>query len=108
MPGVRTKTRRTTGGHWLAAVLVMLTLSDSPANAQTAPELVTEEVSFSASDGVRLHGTMVAPGVARGPLPGLVLVHGGGAATRDWHRQEAEAFARAGIVTLIFDKRTDG
>ena len=86
----------------------MLTLSNSPANAQTATELVTEEVSFSASDGVRLHGTIVAPGVARGPLPGLVLVHGGGAATRDWHRQEAEAFARAGIVTLIYDKRTDG
>ncbi|HSJ84578.1 MAG TPA: CocE/NonD family hydrolase [Acidimicrobiia bacterium] len=84
-----------------------MTLSDSPANAQASTDLVTEEVSFSAGDGVTLHGTIVAP-VAQRPLPGLVLVHGGGPATREWHRQEAEAFARAGIVTLIYDKRTDG
>ena len=76
--------RRATVGLWLAAVLVM-TLSGPPANAQTFTDLVTEEVSFSSSDGQTLHGTIVAPGVAQGALPGLVLVHGGGAATRDWH-----------------------
>ena len=100
--------RGTTVGFWLAAMLAMLTLSDPPPNAQAATDLATEDVSFTASDGVTLHGTLVAPVVEQGPLPGLVLVHGGGAATQEWHRQEAEAFARAGIVTLIYDKRTDG
>lgn len=92
----------------LVAVVVMSMPMHPRANAQRASDLVTEDVSFRSSDGVTLRGTIVAPADHSDEMPGLVLVHGGGPATRDWHRQEAEAFARAGIVTLIYDKRTDG
>jgi len=39
--------------------------------------------------------------------PGIVLVHGSGDSVRAHLAQEAEVFARAGIVTLIYDKRAD-
>ncbi|WP_214323587.1 alpha/beta hydrolase family protein [Nonomuraea sediminis] len=51
-----------------------------------------------------LHGTVVAPAGA-GRRPGMVLVAGAGARGRNAYRPEAEAFARAGIVVLIYDKR---
>jgi uncharacterized protein len=37
-----------------------------------------------------------------------VLLHGSGLALRDSLRPHAEAFARLGIATLIYDKRTEG
>ena len=80
----------------------------APAVASPADGLVTTEVSFTGSGGVTLHGSVVAPAVRSEPLPAMVLVHGGGAGPRAWLRQEAETFARAGMVTLIYDKRTDG
>ncbi|MEV6487644.1 prolyl oligopeptidase family serine peptidase [Actinoplanes sp. NPDC051633] len=79
-----------------------------PAVASPTDDLVTTEVSFTGSGGVILHGSVVAPVVRNEPLPAMVLVHGGGAGPRAWLRQEAETFARAGMVTLIYDKRTDG
>ncbi|RSM41683.1 alpha/beta hydrolase [Amycolatopsis balhimycina DSM 5908] len=64
------------------------------------------DVTFQ-NGGVTLHGTVVAPpGAAR--LPGLVMVHGSGAHSREDYRDQAEAFARQGIATLIYDKRTEG
>ncbi len=36
------------------------------------------------------------------------MVHGSGAHSREDYRDQAEAFARQGIATLIYDKRTDG
>jgi len=104
----RKRTSPTAAGFVLVAVAVFSTLAQPAAGAQTADDLATEDVSFSSTDGVVLHGTIVSPPDSSSSLPGLVLVHGGGAATRDWHRQEAEAFARAGIAVLIYDKRTDG
>ncbi|MFI6303728.1 alpha/beta hydrolase family protein [Amycolatopsis thailandensis] len=64
------------------------------------------EVSFT-SHGVTLRGTVVAP-EGGGPAPGIVMVHGSGEHDRDDYRAEAEAFAKAGIATLIYDKRTEG
>lgn len=91
-------------------VLVPGLLGGPPDPVVTSPadDLVTTEVSFAGSGGVILHGSVVAPVVRGRPLPAMVLVQGGGAGPRAWLRQEAEAFARAGIVTLIYDKRTDG
>ncbi|KZB86318.1 alpha/beta hydrolase [Amycolatopsis regifaucium] len=66
----------------------------------------TGDVSF-ASHGVTLRGTVVAP-EGGGPAPGIVMVHGSGEHERDDYRTEAEAFAKAGIATLIYDKRTEG
>ncbi|MEV4057378.1 alpha/beta hydrolase [Amycolatopsis sp. NPDC049688] len=64
------------------------------------------EVTFT-NGGVTLHGTVVAPPGGT-KLPGLVMVHGSGAHSREDYRDQAEAFARQGIATLIYDKRTEG
>ncbi|OXM70596.1 alpha/beta hydrolase family protein [Amycolatopsis vastitatis] len=64
------------------------------------------DVTFQ-NGGVTLHGTVVAPPGGT-KLPGLVMVHGSGAHSREDYRDQAEAFARQGIATLIYDKRTEG
>ncbi|MEU3770917.1 prolyl oligopeptidase family serine peptidase [Amycolatopsis keratiniphila] len=86
----------------IAAVLAAVLAVSSPLPA-AAPD---GEVSFT-SHGVTLRGTVVAP-VGGGPAPGIVMVHGSGEHDRDDYRAEAEAFAKAGIATLIYDKRTEG
>lgn len=70
-----------------------------PANA--ADDITNTDVSYQ-----NLHGTIVAPAHGTGH-PGMVLIAGAGAKGRDAYRPEAEAFARAGIVVLIYDKRAD-
>ena len=97
--------------HLLALTVIVFGATvgpPAPAAASPVNDLVTTEVSFTGSGGVILHGSVVAPAVRSKPLPAMVLVHGGGAGPRAWLRQEAETFARAGMVTLIYDKRTDG
>ena len=88
------------GALLLAGVILAVTASAPPASAADS------DVTFQ-NGGVTLHGTVVAPpGAAM--LPGLVMVHGSGEHRRDDYRVEAEAFARQGIATLIYDKRTEG
>ncbi|MFD8542715.1 alpha/beta hydrolase family protein [Streptomyces sp. NPDC059649] len=70
--------------------------------------LVRQEVTFRGGGGLVLHGTVLSKDGASGPEPGIVLVGGSGSGPREEYRQEAEAFARAGITTLDFDKRTVG
>ncbi|MGW4770557.1 alpha/beta hydrolase family protein [Nocardia sp. NPDC004278] len=65
-----------------------------------------EQVAFD-SDGLTLYGTVYRPAGA-GQHPGIVLVGGSGPGPRAEYRPEAEAFARAGITTLVVDKRTVG
>lgn len=99
------------GRRLLAAAATALALSampPSPALAERADNLTATDVSFTSSDGVTLHGTVMAPTGATSPLPAMVLVHGGGAGPREWLHQEAEALAREGIVTISYDKRTKG
>lgn len=109
-------------GSMLIALAVLAVLAAGPATTSATDALITDalitdgliadvrstEVSITVSDGATRHGTVVAPADIAAPGPAMVLVHGGGAGPREWLRQEAEAFARAGIVTLIYDKRTDG
>ncbi|ROP41240.1 alpha/beta hydrolase family protein [Saccharothrix texasensis] len=85
----------------LAALAVGLVLAP-PAHADPAG-LVERDVTFTSGD-LALHGTVIAPDTA-GRHPAMVMVHGSGRTSRDGYRQEAEAFARSGIVTLIYDKR---
>ncbi|MDT0448075.1 alpha/beta hydrolase family protein [Streptomyces hesseae] len=87
------------------AVLGVLLLPVAEARAD-GDGLVREEVSFAGGDGLTLHGTVLASATARGKRPGIVLVGGSGPGPREEYRQEAEAFARAGVTTLVYDKRT--
>ncbi|MEU8976217.1 prolyl oligopeptidase family serine peptidase [Streptomyces monashensis] len=70
--------------------------------------LVRRQVTFHGGGGLVLHGTVLSKNGAAGPEPGIVLVGGSGPGPRKEYRQEAEAFARAGITTLVYDKRTVG
>ncbi|MCR6481528.1 alpha/beta hydrolase [Amycolatopsis sp. OK19-0408] len=88
-----------TGALLLAGVI--LALSAPPASAADG-----SDVTFT-NGGVTLHGTVVAP-PGGSNLPGLVMVHGSGEHSREDYRDQAEAFARQGIATLIYDKRTEG
>lgn len=66
----------------------------------------TAEVHFQ-NGGVTLRGTIHFP-AGGGPRPGVVLVHGSGPRRRSDLAAHAEAFVRAGIVVLSYDKRTEG
>lgn len=67
---------------------------------------IEEEVSFQ-SGNVTLRGTLFIPERSN-PGAAIVLVHGAGVGMRDENRSVAESFVREGILTLIYDKRTDG
>lgn len=66
----------------------------------------TEEVSF-ANQGARLAGTLFLPDRA-GKVPGIVLVHGSGAAPRFVNSSIAAHLAQAGYAVLSYDKRGVG
>lgn len=88
----------------LLAVAALTVLAPWPAQAQPAG-VVERDITFTSGD-LTLHGTVVAPAEpAAARRPALVMVHGSGRVSRDGYRAEAEAFARSGIVTLIYDKR---
>jgi hypothetical protein len=74
----------------------------------TARRIATrdEEVSFS-SGGVVLSGTLTLP-VTPAPSPGLVLVHGSNALTRDAFGPWSRFFAAHGFAVLADDKRGTG
>lgn len=78
-----------------------------PGRAAAAPG---EEVTFVGDGGTVLHGTVITPeGAApQGGFPAVVMVHGSGPGPRERIRPLAELFAGVGIVTLIYDKRTEG
>jgi dienelactone hydrolase len=87
----------------LFAAACLMLLAPMP-SAQAEP-VTEQDITFS-SGGLTLRGTVIAPAAASGArLPGMVMVHGSGRVTREGYREEAESFARSGIVTLIYDKR---
>jgi len=65
-----------------------------------------EDVRFKSGD-VQLAGTLTAP-ARRGPHPAIILVHGSGAATREWMLPYARFLVRRGIAVLGYDKRGAG
>jgi uncharacterized protein len=95
---------------WCTLILAALATLALPAvSAHAAPDgLATTEVSFVGNGGVMLHGTVLAPASTAQRRPGLVMLQGAGNRGRQELRAEAEAFARHGVVTLIYDKRTVG
>ncbi|SHN47222.1 alpha/beta hydrolase [Cryptosporangium aurantiacum] len=92
----------------LAALVTMIAMMVVSSAASAASDVTTTEVSFTSSDGVTLHGTVFAPRTATGRQPGLVLLEGAGNRGRSYLRAEAEAYARHGVVTLAYDKRSVG
>ena len=67
----------------------------------------TEEVRFPGG-AYELAGSVYTP-LSPGPHPAIVFVHGSGPQSRESYiRWFADAFARRGFVTLIYDKRGTG
>jgi hypothetical protein len=93
------------------AVLVtaLALVAAGPAAAQPDSTWQVTEVEFEAPDGVPLAGLVYVP-EGGGPFPGAVLIQGSGSSDRTnlWARTFAETLARAGIVTLLPDKRGSG
>lgn len=93
----------------LSAVCVALVLlSPTAAAAPTDDRTTAVEVSFTGVDGERLNGTVLSPTAGARDRPALVMVPGAGPGGRSELRTAAESYARHGIVTLIYDKRTTG
>jgi dienelactone hydrolase len=103
---------RRTGTAPLVVLLTTLAVGTSvvpAAPARAAPTGVTGvEVSFTGSGGVALHGTVLVPAPGAGRHPGIVMLEGAGNRGRGQLMPEAEAYARHGVVTLVYDKRTVG
>ncbi|WP_213455096.1 alpha/beta hydrolase family protein [Rhizomonospora bruguierae] len=75
--------------------------SASPANVSTTAVTVH-------SEPLDLPGSVLAPTAPAGRRPGLVIVYDSGPRRRATYEAEARLLAEAGIVTLIYDKRTSG
>ncbi|HEY9408158.1 MAG TPA: prolyl oligopeptidase family serine peptidase [Jiangellaceae bacterium] len=100
----------------LVVLLVALCATIQPATALAATTteavsagLVRRDVTFDSGD-LTMHGTVLSlDGDPTDPAgrAGLVLVSGAGSGPRERYLDEAEAFARAGIAVLIYDKRSD-
>ncbi|MGP4025671.1 alpha/beta hydrolase family protein [Actinomadura sp. 3N407] len=108
------KTSMTVALALLAGVLLSV-LCLPPASASASPsipapaDLTATDVSFKGFGGLTLHGTVLVPEKARGPLPGVVLVTGSGSGVpREAKLTEATEFARRGLAVLIYDKRSAG
>ncbi|MGN9842427.1 alpha/beta hydrolase family protein [Nonomuraea sp. H19] len=65
-----------------------------------------QEISIPA-EGQRLEGTLRAP-LTPGRHPAMVFVSGSGNGSRTEFTPQAEFLAKAGVVTIAFDKRTVG
>ncbi len=105
---------RTTWGRAVglaAAVVAGVVAGAGPAGAQEAPGapgIRSVELTVRTADGLVLPATLRTPADAGPGGPALVLVHGSGPGRREQYRQEAEAYVRAGVTTLTYDKRTVG
>ncbi|WP_433052046.1 alpha/beta hydrolase family protein [Dactylosporangium sp. CS-033363] len=91
----------------LAAAIAAAIIPMTPSHAE--PGAVTStDVTFTGSGGVVLHGTVLTPTGATGRHPAIVMLEGAGNRGREYLRPGAEAYARQGVVTLIYDKRKVG
>jgi uncharacterized protein len=79
----------------------------APAAAQPESVKITD-VTFVGGGGVILHGIVVAPTPSGRRRPALVMLEGAGNRGRQELQPAAEVFARRGVITLIYDKRTVG
>ncbi len=93
----------------LRVLLLFTLIVGYGAPSYAADYTLREEAIRFESGGVTLHGAILIPKEpSPGRKPAIALVHGAGPHTREDQRDEAEAFAREGVVTLIYDKRKRG
>jgi dienelactone hydrolase len=82
-----------------------------PVVAPRLTDVREETVAFASADATKLEGTLYLP-AGKGPHPALVMTHGSGAQSRNGFygqmRFLAEAYARAGVAVLAYDKRGVG
>ena len=89
--------------------IVSLTWSRQGTPARTARRVEIEkreDVRFS-NGGVQLAGTLISP-MIQGPLPAVILVHGSGAADREYLLPFARFLIRRGMAVFAYDKRGVG
>src|SRR5687767_10820229 len=101
----------------LAAATVLTVLVAAPTAAGAPPGAAEQpgavgiqetELTVRTADGLSLPATLRTPVGAEPGGPAMVLVTGAGAGPREKLRAEAEAFTRAGVSTLTYDRRTEG
>lgn len=103
--------RGSAGGRARARPATVALLAVAVAIAAVAVRL--EFLSFAHEDivftnwGVTLAGTLYRPRVA-GPHPAVVIVHGSGPERRREYAYYAKRLARAGMASLVYDKRGTG
>lgn len=66
------------------------------------------DVEFETEDGVTLRGWHYVPDVSHGKMPTVVMAHGYSAVKEMYLDHFAEAFAEAGLASLVFDNRNFG
>lgn len=66
------------------------------------------DIAVVADDGTTLRATLSRPRWQRGPVPGVVIVHGSGPLTRTDVRGDTRALVRRGFAVLAYDKRGAG
>ncbi len=66
------------------------------------------DIAFKTEDGVTLRGWHFLPDARAGRLPTIVMAHGFSAVKEMYLDQFAEAFAEAGLASVVFDNRNFG
>ena len=67
-----------------------------------------KDIEFKTEDGVTLRGWHYVPDGARGKVPTIVMAHGFSAVKEMYLDRFAEAFAAAGLASVVFDNRNFG
>lgn len=67
-----------------------------------------KDIEFKTEDGVTLRGWHYVPEGAGGPAPTIVMAHGFSAVKEMYLDRFAEAFAEAGLASIVFDNRNFG
>jgi fermentation-respiration switch protein FrsA (DUF1100 family) len=67
-----------------------------------------KDIEFKTEDGVTLRGWHYVPDGSAGPVPTIVMAHGFSAVKEMYLDRFAEAFAAAGLASIVFDNRNFG
>jgi cephalosporin-C deacetylase-like acetyl esterase len=68
-------------------------------------KFMRKDVAFKTEDGITLRGWHYVPEERRGTVPTIVMAHGFSAVKEMYLDRFAEAFATAGLASIVFDNR---